>query len=153
MLRAGRRPRSDPGLPRALHDQAANFPWQSHALWFYSQMVRWGQTEYSAERADIARRVYRPDLYRAALKPTEARLPNASSKVEGALTRPRPVASRMGRMVLGPDGFFDGLRSIPTMCRAIWPALAAGISGHFALHKKPARLPRNLVLARSSSHT
>jgi NitT/TauT family transport system ATP-binding protein len=91
------------------HDHAANFPWQSHALWFYSQMVRSGQTEYSAERAEIARRVYRPDLYRAALKPTEADLPNASSKVEGALTRPTPVASRMGRMVLGPDGFFDGL--------------------------------------------
>jgi NitT/TauT family transport system ATP-binding protein len=91
------------------HDHAANFPWQSHALWFYSQMVRWGQTEYSAESADAARRVYRPDLYRTALKPTEADLPNASSKVEGALTRPTPVASRMGRMVLGPDGFFDGL--------------------------------------------
>jgi NitT/TauT family transport system ATP-binding protein len=91
------------------HDHAANFPWQSHALWFYSQMVRWGQTEYSAERADAARRVYRPDLYRTALKPTEADLPNASSKVEGALARPTPVASRMGRMVLGPDGFFDGI--------------------------------------------
>jgi NitT/TauT family transport system ATP-binding protein len=103
------------GTPAAIpdflvfHDHAANFPWQSHALWFYSQMVRWGQTDYSAERAEIARRVYRPDLYRAALKPTEADLANASSKVEGALTRPTPVASRMGRMVLGPDGFFDGL--------------------------------------------
>jgi NitT/TauT family transport system ATP-binding protein len=72
-------------------------------------MVRWGQTEYSAERADASRRVYRPDLYRTALKPTGADLPNASSKVEGALTRPTPVASRMGRIVLGPDGFFDGL--------------------------------------------
>lgn len=91
------------------HDHAANFPWQSHALWFYSQMVRWGQTDYTTERADIARRVYRPDLYRTALSPTGADLPNASSKVEGALTRPTPVASRMGRMVLGPDGFFDGL--------------------------------------------
>lgn len=91
------------------HDHAANFPWQSHALWFYSQMVRWGQTDYTTERADTARRVYRPDLYRAALSPTEADLPNASSKVEGALTQPTPVASRMGRMVLGPDGFFDGI--------------------------------------------
>ncbi|HET7715478.1 MAG TPA: CmpA/NrtA family ABC transporter substrate-binding protein [Bauldia sp.] len=103
------------GVPRSIadflvfHDHAANFPWQSHALWFYSQMVRWGQTEYRADKADVARRVYRPDLYRAALKPTEADLPNASSKVEGALSRPTPVASRLGRMVLGPDGFFDGL--------------------------------------------
>jgi NitT/TauT family transport system ATP-binding protein len=91
------------------HDHAANFPWQSHALWFYSQMVRWGQTGFSPERAEMARMVYRPDLYRAALKSTDADLPSASAKVEGALTRPTPVASRKGRIVLGPDGFFDGL--------------------------------------------
>jgi two-component system, oxyanion-binding sensor len=103
------------GAPQAIpdflvfHDHAANFPWQSHALWFYSQMVRWGQTDYSADKAEKARVVYRPDLYRAALRSTDADLPNASSKVEGALTRPTPVASRSGRMVLGPDGFFDGL--------------------------------------------
>lgn len=91
------------------HDHAANFPWQSHALWFYSQMVRWGQARYDPDDAERARSVYRPDIYRAALMSTDADLPNASSKVEGTLTRPTPVASRAGRMVLGPDGFFDGL--------------------------------------------
>jgi NitT/TauT family transport system ATP-binding protein len=90
------------------HDHAANFPWQSHALWFYSQMVRWGQASYDAGQARKAGNVYRPDLYRSALMSTEADLPSASSKVEGALTRPTPVASRGGRMILGPDGFFDG---------------------------------------------
>lgn len=24
--------------------KAANFPWQSQALWFFSQMLRWGNT-------------------------------------------------------------------------------------------------------------
>ena len=91
-----------------LHDHAANFPWQSHALWFYSQMVRWGQIPYDAAGAETARMVYRPDLYRAALQAIEADLPNASAKVEGALRVATPVASRSGRMVLGPDGFFDG---------------------------------------------
>ena len=91
------------------HDHAANFPWQSHALWFYSQMVRWGQTRYDPDEAERARSVYRPDLYRAALTATDADLPNASSKIEGTLTQPTPVASRSGRMILGPDGFFDGL--------------------------------------------
>lgn len=90
------------------HDFAANFPWQSHALWFYSQMVRWGQTDHTREKAEKARAVYRPDLYRAALAGTGADMPNASAKVEGALTRPTPVASAGGRLVLGPDGFFDG---------------------------------------------
>ncbi|WP_131196841.1 CmpA/NrtA family ABC transporter substrate-binding protein [Lichenihabitans psoromatis] len=90
------------------HEHAANFPWLSHALWFYAQMVRWGHVDHTAAHAEIARRVYRPDLYRAALAPIGADLPRASAKVEGALQRPTPVASRLGRMTLGPDGFFDG---------------------------------------------
>ena len=55
-----------------------------------------------------ARRTYRPDLYRAALAPLGADVPRADAKVEGALQHPTPVASRSGRLVLGPDGFFDG---------------------------------------------
>jgi NitT/TauT family transport system ATP-binding protein len=91
------------------HDRAANFPWESHALWFYSQMVRWGQAPYSPVQARTVRAVYRPDLYRAALAPLGADLPSSNAKVEGALTEPTPVASSQGRLVLGPDGFFDGL--------------------------------------------
>lgn len=87
---------------------AANFPWQSHALWLYSQMVRWGQVAHTPERAAVARATYRPDVFRRALGPIGADLPAASAKVEGALTRPTPVASLSGRLVLGPDGFFDG---------------------------------------------
>lgn len=89
-------------------DKAATFPWQSHALWFYSQMVRWGQIGHSAKHAETARLSYRPDLYRAALKSLGAPLPGANSKVEGALTRATPVGSSSGKLVLGPDGFFDG---------------------------------------------
>lgn len=88
--------------------KAATFPWKSHALWFYSQMVRWGQIEHSAEHARIARETYRPDLYRAALKPLGIALPVANAKVEGALTAATPVGSSGASLVLGPDGFFDG---------------------------------------------
>jgi NitT/TauT family transport system ATP-binding protein len=87
---------------------AATFPWQSHALWFYSQMVRWGQVAHSTAHADAARHCYRPDLYRAALKPLAASLPGANAKVEGALKAPSPVGATTGTLVLGPDGFFDG---------------------------------------------
>ncbi|QEN88667.1 ABC transporter substrate-binding protein [Labrys sp. KNU-23] len=90
------------------HDHAANFPWASHALWFYSQMVRWEQVGYSTAFVQRAGQVYRPDLYRAALAGTGVDLPRASAKVEGALRQATPVASRHGTMVLGPDGFFDG---------------------------------------------
>jgi NitT/TauT family transport system ATP-binding protein len=92
----------------SFHDHAANFPWQSHSLWFYSQMVRWRQIAHSPEHGEKARQVYRPDLYRAALAGIGVDLQRASSKVEGALNARTPVASRKGSMLLGPDGFFDG---------------------------------------------
>ncbi|MCV3238652.1 CmpA/NrtA family ABC transporter substrate-binding protein [Mesorhizobium sp. ZC-5] len=89
-------------------DKAANFPWKSHALWFYTQMVRWGQVAHSPANAAIARDCYRPDLYRAALKPLGVALPGANAKVEGALGTATPVGSAGASLVLGPDGFFDG---------------------------------------------
>lgn len=88
--------------------KAATFPWKSHALWFYSQMVRWGQVAHTPENAAIARETYRPDLYRSALKPLGVALPAANAKVEGALLMPTPVGSAGASLTLGPDGFFDG---------------------------------------------
>jgi NitT/TauT family transport system ATP-binding protein len=92
---------------------AATFPWQSHALWLYSQMVRWGQTPHDPQRAETARMTYRPDIYRRAVKGMGLSLPSASMKVEGALTEPTAVGSPAGDLVLGPDGFFDGRRFDP----------------------------------------
>lgn len=89
-------------------DRAANFPWQSHALWFFSQMVRWKEIAFSAEGVEIARTTYRPDVYRRALSKAGVALPGASSKVEGALTLPTLLPARGGKLSLGPDGFFDG---------------------------------------------
>ena len=90
------------------HDRAANFPWTSHALWFYSQMVRWDHVPHSEANARRAAASYRPDLYRAAIAPLGVPVPSANAKVEGALTRPMPVGVTRGTMHLGPDGFFDG---------------------------------------------
>lgn len=90
------------------HARAATFPWQSHALWFYSQMVRWGQVTHSADNARLAAQCYRPDLYRAALTPQGAPVPSANAKVEGALRVSTPVGVTKGMLSLGPDGFFDG---------------------------------------------
>lgn len=92
--------------------KAATFPWKSHALWFYTQMVRWGQIGHSAEHRSIAAETYRPDIYRAALKTLGVAMPAASSKVEGALTVETPVGSS-GALTLGPDGFFDAGRFDP----------------------------------------
>ena len=90
------------------HSRAATFPWESHALWFYSQMVRWGQVAHTMDNARISRGTYRPDMYRAALAPLGASIPAANAKVEGALERSSGVGSSTGGLTLGPDGFFDG---------------------------------------------
>jgi ABC-type nitrate/sulfonate/bicarbonate transport system substrate-binding protein len=71
--------------------QSATFPWITHALWYYSQMTRWGDVPHTPENARLAAQTYRPDLYRAAIAPFGAALPTADSKV------------------LGPDVFFDGV--------------------------------------------
>ena len=93
--------------------RAANFPWTSHALWMFSQMVRWGQVEFTPQTLAAARSTFRPDLYRAALAGIDVAMPKANAKVEGALAAPTPVASSNGKLLLGPDGFFDGLRFDP----------------------------------------
>jgi two-component system, oxyanion-binding sensor len=62
--------------------RAATFPWVSHALWFYTQMVRWRQVEFSADLIASVRATYRPDLYRRALAPLDAEVPQTDAKVE-----------------------------------------------------------------------
>ena len=47
------------------HDHAANLPDPADALWYYSQMVRWGDVPAGPERLAIAARAYRPELYQA----------------------------------------------------------------------------------------
>jgi two-component system, oxyanion-binding sensor len=39
------------------------------AAWLYAQMVRWGQAPLSAQALEVAKAVFRPDLYDAALGP------------------------------------------------------------------------------------
>jgi NitT/TauT family transport system ATP-binding protein len=92
-----------------LHRRAANFPWRSQALWIYSQLVRWGFVEPSAEAQTTASGVFRSDIYRRALAGGRTPLPGASLKVEGSLGAEHGVASDKGTLTLGPDRFFDGL--------------------------------------------
>jgi ABC-type nitrate/sulfonate/bicarbonate transport system substrate-binding protein len=106
------------------HAKAATFPWKSHALWFYTQMVRWGQIGHSATSQKTAAETYRPDLYRAALNTRGVAMPSASSKVEGALRIETPVGSS-GALSLGPDGFFDGGLFDPDAIEAYIAAQAA----------------------------
>ncbi|MGV8939613.1 MAG: CmpA/NrtA family ABC transporter substrate-binding protein [Allorhizobium sp.] len=97
------------------HAKAANFPWQSQALWFYSQMVRWGHVTHDTVNKEAARMTFRPDIYRRALAKMAVAMPTASMKVEGALAAPQYVGAENGPLLLGPDGFFDHRRFDPEL--------------------------------------
>lgn len=90
------------------HREAANFPWVSQAEWLYSQLVRWEAMDYDSKAAETAARVFRPDVYRSALKGTGDELPGASSKVEGSLSTPLATTAQEGSITLNQNGFFDG---------------------------------------------
>lgn len=90
------------------HREAAAFPWRSQALWIYSQFVRWGMVEPSAEAERQAADVFRSDVYRRALGAAGVPMPGASMKLEGALGAPLAVGSHRAALTLGPDRFFDG---------------------------------------------
>jgi NitT/TauT family transport system ATP-binding protein len=60
----------------------ATFPWVSHALWFYEQMLRWKQVESAPNQVAAVRATYRPDLYRAALESISEDIPADDTKIE-----------------------------------------------------------------------
>lgn len=90
------------------HREAANFPWVSQAEWLYTQMVRWDGMAFNVADAELAARVFRPDVYRRALTGTGDALPGASSKVEGSLSQATAVSAQQGAMVMEENSFFDG---------------------------------------------
>jgi NitT/TauT family transport system ATP-binding protein len=89
------------------HREAANFPWVSQAAWLYAQMRLAGHAKPDAGDYETAQRVFRPDVYRAALRPLGVPLPGASSKLEGGIADGLGVGTTQGRLILGEDRFFD----------------------------------------------
>jgi two-component system, oxyanion-binding sensor len=90
------------------HAHAANFPWRSHALWFLSEMKRWGLVSTDAPAEELARRIYRPDIYEAALAPTGAPIPFADCKVEGGHAAPWSLPALPEPIAMEADLFCDG---------------------------------------------
>lgn len=90
------------------HGEAANFPWVSQAEWLYGQMVRWEGGGWSDVDARKAAGVFRPDVYRSALKGTGDALPGANSKVEGSVGGLLQLSTQQGAITLSENSFFDG---------------------------------------------
>ena len=91
------------------HRYSANYPWRSHALWFLTQMARWGQLREPADLTRIAHQVYRPELYCKAATGLNMFLPNIDYKQEGLHDTEWTMQGDNGELPMGADLFFDGL--------------------------------------------
>lgn len=92
---------------------AATFPWRSHAVWFLTQMIRWGQVDTPIGLREIAERVYRPDLYREAAAQLGVAYPTVDDKTEGTRAADWTLADASSPIPMGPDRFFDGIAFDP----------------------------------------
>jgi ABC-type nitrate/sulfonate/bicarbonate transport system substrate-binding protein len=90
------------------HRGAAGFPWRSHAAWFLSQMLRWGQMGPEVDLAAAVREVYRPDLYRTAAAALGLPAPAEDAKIEGAHAEAWVLATGGAEIAMAPDRFCDG---------------------------------------------
>jgi len=86
---------------------AATFPWRSHALWFLAQMRRWGLISPDAD-LKAAARLYRPDLYAAALAPVGAPIPASDAKIEGEHREDWLLPASPAPIAMRADAFCDG---------------------------------------------
>lgn len=76
-----------------------NFPSRSGAAWIYSQMARWGQTEFSTADAERASNVYRSDILASALGvagPVDE--PPHRSSIDGIVFDPADLPSYLQRL-------------------------------------------------------
>ncbi|MBF0161385.1 MAG: ABC transporter substrate-binding protein [Magnetococcales bacterium] len=101
----------------------ANYPYLSDAVWFLTQMRRWGQIAEAKSDTwyhDTARKVYRPDLYLQAARQLveEGKVPEASF----------PFTSDGYRDI--QEGFIDGIPFNGRTPNAYLAALPIGLKGN-----------------------
>jgi nitrate/nitrite transport system substrate-binding protein len=100
-------PASDTADYLVFHRYAASFPWRSHAMWFLTQMIRWGQAPRTADFAAAAA-VYDPEVFRQAAAELGAPAPLADSKLEGAHAAPWTLTEATGPIAMSADLFLEG---------------------------------------------
>ena len=86
---------------------AAMFPWISHGLWFLDQMARWDLVGGLDAKALVSR-IYRPDIYRAAVTPLGVDVPLADAKIEGAHDQDWQLEASPRAIAMAADRFCDG---------------------------------------------
>ncbi|HSR02510.1 MAG TPA: CmpA/NrtA family ABC transporter substrate-binding protein [Methylophilaceae bacterium] len=95
------------------HRYTANFPWQSHAIWTLTQMVRWGQIDQVVDFKKVAESVYLSDVYREAAEELGIAAPITNFKSEGSHAAPWLLKEATNPIAMGADQFFDGNKFDP----------------------------------------
>ncbi len=90
------------------HRYAASFPWRSHAVWFLTQMLRWGQIGPEVDIRAVADAVYRPDLFRKAAASLSEPAPLVDDKAEGGHDAAWTLDQATAPIAMAADAFFDG---------------------------------------------
>ncbi len=90
------------------HRYLANFPWCSHACWYMTQMIRWGQLKTEIDMKQMAESVYRPDIYRRAADLLGLGYPSFNYKMEGINNSDWTLQNAGNQFNLGADAYFDG---------------------------------------------
>lgn len=99
------------------HRYLANFPWRSHAVWFLSQMIRWGHVGPEISFENITRSVYRPEVYRQAAADLGLPATDQDCKVEGEHSSHWQMIMGEQNVLIGPDRFMDDRRFDATRVR------------------------------------
>ncbi len=90
------------------HHYAANFPWRSHALWYLTQMTRWGQVQSPVNLGEIARSAYLTGTYRRVAETLDVVYPTTDYKMEGNNDRAWLLPDASEALVMPRSSFIDG---------------------------------------------
>lgn len=107
------------------HRGAVTFPWRSHGLWFLAEMRRWSLVDPALDLRGLVEKVYRPDLYRAAVAPLGEPAPVFDWKVEGAHAEPWSMEASPLSIAMQADSFCDGTVFDPELVPAALPTKSA----------------------------
>jgi len=88
--------------------QVATYPWISHAKWFLGQMVRWGMLTPEHDFDQLARNIYRPDLWREAAVGLGLNAPERDEKDEGGQPQAWQIKATPNAITMPPNVLFDG---------------------------------------------
>ena len=89
------------------HRYAANYPWLSHAEWFISQMIRWGQLHEPVKISEVAKAVYRPDLFAEVASELNRPYPVITHKKEGTNNNSWTLSDATRPIAMSADKFLD----------------------------------------------